>query len=131
MIISGSFKSSALIVGVLVMFGAAQADAFRCGSRVIQEGMHQSEVIRLCGEPVSSRNLGYVTRAYFAGRRSAEEMSSTSSAERLWIREELVVTELVFNFGPRKLMRRLRFEGSELVDIRTMGYGYVESDPAP
>ena len=93
--------------------------------------MHQSEVIRLCGEPVSSRDLGYVTRAYSAGRRSAGQMSSAPVSERLWVREDLVVTELVFNFGPRKLMRRLRFEGSELVDIRTMGYGYVESKTAP
>ena len=124
-------RPSALVTGLLILLGAGQAEAFRCGSRVIQEGMHQSEVIRLCGEPVSSRNLGYVTRAYSAGRRSVGQMSSASTSERLWVREDLVVTELVFNFGPRKLMRRLRFEGSELVDIRTMGYGYVESKTAP
>lgn len=93
--------------------------------------MHQSEVIRLCGEPVSSRHLAYVTRAWSADRRSIEPMSSNASTERLWVREEVIVTELVFNFGPRKLMRRLRFEGSELVDIRTMGYGFVESERAP
>jgi hypothetical protein len=29
-----------------------------------------------------------------------------------------------YNLGPNKLMRTLRFEGEELVDIRTIGYGY-------
>jgi len=34
------------------------------------------------------------------------------------------VTELVYNFGPRKLMRKLRFEGGLLTSIETIGYGY-------
>ncbi|MBT8131141.1 MAG: DUF2845 domain-containing protein, partial [Gammaproteobacteria bacterium] len=38
--------------------------------------------------------------------------------------EELLVKELLFNFGPRKLMRRIRFEGGYLVSIETAGYGY-------
>jgi hypothetical protein len=38
----------------------------------------------------------------------------------------VVVTEFVYNFGPRKLMRRLIFEGSVLVEIETIGYGYFE-----
>ena len=29
-----------------------------------------------------------------------------------------------YNYGSNKLMRELRFEGEELVDIRTIGYGY-------
>ena len=37
---------------------------------------------------------------------------------------EVVVTEYVYNFGPRKLMRRLVFEGGVLVSIESIGYGY-------
>jgi hypothetical protein len=40
--------------------------------------------------------------------------------------QEVVVTEYVYNFGPRKLMRRLLFEGGVLVQIESLGYGYVE-----
>jgi len=41
--------------------------------------------------------------------------------------EEVVLTEFVYNFGPRKLMRRLMFEGGILVKIETIGYGYRET----
>ena len=40
--------------------------------------------------------------------------------------EEVALTEYVYNFGPRKLMRRLLFEGGVLVKIETIGYGYRE-----
>jgi hypothetical protein len=40
--------------------------------------------------------------------------------------EEVALTEFVYNFGPRKLMRRLMFEGGVLVKIETIGYGYRE-----
>jgi len=40
--------------------------------------------------------------------------------------QEVVITEYVYNFGPRKLMRRLLFEGGVLVSIETLGYGYRE-----
>ena len=40
--------------------------------------------------------------------------------------EEVALTEYVYNFGPRKLMRRLMFEGGVLVKIDTIGYGFRE-----
>jgi hypothetical protein len=39
---------------------------------------------------------------------------------------EVIVTEFIYNFGPRKLMRRLIFEGNVLVEIESIGYGYIE-----
>jgi len=33
---------------------------------------------------------------------------------------------MVFNFGPHKLIRILRFEGGLLTSIKTAGYGYHE-----
>ena len=38
--------------------------------------------------------------------------------------QEVVITEYVYNFGPRKFMRRLLFEGGILVSIEKIGYGY-------
>ena len=114
----------ALVIGFLA---TDQAHAFRCGSRIVQEGMHESEVVRLCGEPVSTAHLGYVIRAVHYGR------SVTRNRDRYprdygYYREEVPVIEMIFNFGPRKLMRKLRFEGGVLRSIRTMGYGYIEKD---
>ena len=107
------------IVSLLLLSDAAFA--FRCGSRIIQDGMHEVEVIRLCGEPVSVRELGYVIRSYGYGRRSPYRGRVYGPYHH-----EVLVTEMLFNFGPRKLMRRLTFEGGILTSIRTMGYGYVE-----
>ena len=114
---------TALLFTLLLAPGTA--DAFRCGSRIVQDGMHESEVVRLCGEPVSSKFLGYVMRGYEVGSRSLIHRGDRGLRERAWVREEVEVTEMIFNFGPRKLMRKLRFEGGVLVSIRTMGYGYI------
>jgi hypothetical protein len=37
-----------------------------------------------------------------------------------------IVAEYAYNFGPRKVMRRLIFEGGILVSIEALGYGYRE-----
>ena len=38
--------------------------------------------------------------------------------------QEVIITEYVYNFGPRKFMQRLIFEGGVLERIETIGYGY-------
>ncbi len=108
---------------------AALADpawAFRCGSRIIKDGMHETEVIRLCGEPVSTRHLGYVIRSFGIGDGRLVSTPRGTVRRQAWYQQEVEVTESIYNFGPRKLMRRLRFEGGILVSISTMGYGYHE-----
>jgi len=103
---------------------ASDAWALRCGSRLIKEGMLESQVIGLCGEPVSSRSLGYVLRPYIIKRPAGS--SSLSGTRHLYagFHEELLVKEMLFNFGPQKLMRLIRFEGGRLVSIETAGYGH-------
>lgn len=100
------------------------AHAFRCKSRIIQDGMYEAEVIRLCGEPVSVRSLGYVVRSYPV-RGTAEWRRRGVYGHYL---QEVPATEMLFNFGPRKLMRIVVFEGGILTSIRTMGYGYIENN---
>ena len=97
------------------------AHAFRCGSRLVKEGMHESEVKAICGEPVSEQRLGYVLRSHFDRTRG----STTRRYYGGYVREVLV-TEMVFNFGPRKFMRKVRFEGGLVVLIDKIGYGYHE-----
>ena len=110
------FKGSLSIPLAMVCLSLLASDpahAFRCGSRLVTDGMHESEVIAICGEPVSERTIGYVVRSYF--RRGGGYSGYA---------HEVLVTELVYNFGPRKFMRRLRFEGGILRSMETMGYGY-------
>ncbi len=97
----------------MALLASDPAHALRCGSRLVMDGMHESEVKAICGEPVSERTLGFVIRSYF------HRGYGHASYNR-----EVLVTELVYNFGPRKLMRKLRFEGGRLTSIETIGYGY-------
>ena len=116
----------ALLAGVLLL-GADTALAFRCGSKIVRDGMHEQQVIAACGEPTSVRHLGHTIRAYdyrFRLRNPGHIYYRTPGIGHF--ATEVAVTEFVYNFGPRKLMRRLIFEGSVLVEIETIGYGYIE-----
>ena len=37
---------------------------------------------------------------------------------------EVIVEEWTYNFGPRKLMRIIRFENGLVADVKELGYGY-------
>ena len=37
---------------------------------------------------------------------------------------EVPVESWVYNFGPNKFMRKVRFENGIVADIETLGYGY-------
>ena len=110
-----------------LMLLSEPANALRCGTRLVKDGMLESEVIRLCGEPVSTRQIGWVLRSAYRTRRSLSGMEVQRHYYGHGFFEELVVTELVFNFGPRKLMRLIRFEGGRVVNIETAGYGYLKN----
>ena len=90
--------------------------------------MHEARVIDLCGDPVSVRHLGFVLRPYIV-RQPAGEFGMRSTRHVYGgYHEERLVTEMLFNFGPHKLMRLIRFEGGVVTSIRTAGYGYREKD---
>jgi len=102
----------------------SDAWALRCGNRIIQEGMSEARVIQLCGDPFTTRFLGYVLRPYVVKRPSG--IGGLSARRHVYggFHQELAVTEMLFNFGPRKLMRRIRFEGGLVTSIETAGYGH-------
>lgn len=122
------FTSALVIAAVLV---ANPAYAFRCKSKLVRDGMHEQQVIAVCGQPTTRRMLGYAIRSLNYGWRNVrmggfERRHFPGYAH---LSEEVIVTEYVYNFGPRKLMRRLIFEGGVLVNIETIGYGYIEKKP--
>ena len=90
--------------------------------------MHEIQVRKACGEPTTQRQLGVVLRAVEIPNRRVNR--NGLSIERYpgygQYVEELALTEYVYNFGPRKFMRRLTFEGGILVRIESIGYGYRE-----
>jgi len=102
------------------------AHAFRCKNKIVKDGMHEQQVIAICGQPTTQRQIGYAIRGYSGYRRVYPGGVSRRSYGYPNLAEEVIVTEYTYNFGPRKLMRRLVFEGGILVRIETIGYGYLE-----
>lgn len=106
---------------------SAPAHAFRCGNKIVIEDMHEAQVRAACGTPTTMRvigrnvrNVNVPFRGHYSGGWTAEHFPGYPLVH------EVVVTEYVYNFGPRKLMRRLLFEGGVLVSIESLGYGYRE-----
>ena len=120
----------ALFVAALflaLMAFSAPAHAFRCGSKIVTEDMHEAEVRAACGAPTTMQIIGRTVRNVsvpithnHGGGWTTQHFYGNGFAQ------EVMITEYVYNFGPRKLMRRLLFEGGVLVSIETLGYGYRE-----
>ena len=101
---------------------AAADDNMRCGSRLVSIGDGKDKVRALCGEPSDVAFVGTI------GRRSAIPAATRYGDYDYgyygpaWV--ELPVEVWTYNFGSHKLLRKLRFVGDDLVEIRTDGYGY-------
>lgn len=119
---------SAPVLFIILMSASDPAHALRCGSKLVLEGMLEQEVIKHCGEPTAVRHLGYVVRSFNPLLRRNISGSQIYRYGHGNYYHEVRVTVFVYNFGPRKLMRKLRFEGGMLSDIETLGYGYLEDE---
>lgn len=120
-----SLKYLTVVSGLTLLILSVPSHALRCGSKLVKEGMLEEQVTLICGEPVSVRSLGLVVRYYdpFEGRHG---LMVSHYYRDYGVQREMLATEMLFNFGPHKLMRKLRFEGGRLVSIETAGYGYHE-----
>ena len=119
-VLARQLAAGMLLVTALLV--ADSAHAFRCKNKIVREDMHEQQVIAVCGQPTTRRNLGLALRGLtWRGNGSSRRYYGYSN-----LVEEVIVTEYVYNFGPRKLMRRLLFEGGVLVRIESIGYGYLE-----
>ena len=108
-----------LALGLSLAAIAPAHAAFRCGSHLVTEGDTRSEVAAKCGEPTEINQKSAILRqptVWVGGRRFVVGNGLV----------EIPIEDWVYNLGPNKLMRRLRFEDGVLVDIDTMGYGYYE-----
>jgi Protein of unknown function (DUF2845) len=115
-----------LLLASALGLASSPVHALRCGGKLVLEGMHEVEVLEHCGEPADVRDLGFIVRSFhpLAHRPPHGGVLFRYGPGNYY--QEVLVTEYIYNFGPRKLMRRLRFEGGILADIETLGYGYLE-----
>lgn len=115
-----------LLCGMLLV--SAPAHALRCDGKLVQEGMLEIEVKAHCGEPAAIRNRGFVVRSYtlFELRQASDAHGVRFGPGNFY--QHVLVTEYIYNFGPSRLMRKLRFEGGVLTDIETLEYGFLEKE---
>jgi hypothetical protein len=111
----------ALWIGVSLCASPAYAeDSMRCGSRLVSVKDGKDKVRTLCGEPTSVDFQGVIRRApryeygYGFSRYEYYGPGVVEMPVEIW----------TYNFGSSKLLRKLRFVGDELDEIRTEGYGY-------
>ena len=126
---AGLYKPIAVLLLLpLALLLAEPAAAFRCGNKLVKDGMHEQQVIAICGEPDSIRHLGYALRSYSppVRRRLGPGFTEYRYPGYGVYTQEVLITEFVYNFGPRRKMRRLLFEGGILVTIEDLGYGYLK-----
>ena len=91
----------------------------RCGSRLIRDGDARAEVRAFCGEPADVQTRTILRRpAYnFGGRIYSYGDGYVEIPVETW----------TYNFGPYKLMRRVRFVDGLVDEVETLGYGYQRS----
>lgn len=107
------------IVALLFLLASLPAAAFNCGQRLVHEGDSRYDVRTKCGEPadIETHSIYRQPVVWYYGRPVlAAPGSSVEVPVEIW----------TYNFGPNKLMRRLRFVDGYLEDIETLGYGYVK-----
>ena len=101
---------------------APRAEAFRCGSRIVEVGNWMRDVAQKCGEPdwrdvrEEERLVTIQGYAYSPTTKSQVRIPVTTVAR-------VVVEEWVYNLGPTKFIRILRFEDNRLVSIDSGDYG--------
>lgn len=102
-------RSTLAIVAIVLLIWSVEAQALRCGNRVVGTGDWDFQVRERCGEPAWINSHGELLVSGIDG-----------PLER---RLERVHEEWVYNFGPRSLVQRLSFIDGRLTRIESAGYG--------
>jgi hypothetical protein len=110
-------RGAAILLLGLLTAAPAFATTIRCGTKIISEGLTRSEVAAKCGEPTE------VVTQHSVFRRPV----IWSNGRPFFVGQDFIeipVESWVYNFGPNKLMGRIRFEDGIVVEVETLGYGY-------
>jgi hypothetical protein len=98
---NSSSRSAAMLLGILAVGclpGLASA-SMRCGSKVIDKGTSSAVVTSFCG-------------------------AATQVDRVTGIGADVQIEVWTYNFGPNRLMQRLRIEDGIVVDVQSLGYGF-------
>lgn len=93
----------------LVCSVPAYASGLRCGTRLVSDGNHPSEVLLKCGEPLDKQ-----------ARTELVKVRLSDTEERVYVK---TIEEWTYNFGPHRLLQTVVFEDGRVVDVRSGSYG--------
>lgn len=111
-------KFPGFAIGAVLLLLSSPAFAFRCGNKLVLEGDTRTEVRQKCGEPEEVTRKTILRTPVYWWRGEPIRVSSDLV--------EVTVEFWLYNLGPNKLMQRLRFEDGQLVDIESLGYGFLK-----
>ena len=103
-----------VVVSGLLLAGGASADSVRCGSKVIGEGDPMERVRQYCGEPTETKRTWMTRKPRF--EYGGQEIPFEGT-------EDVPVDLWTYDFGPHKLVRRIRFIASKVDSIETREHG--------
>jgi Protein of unknown function (DUF2845) len=101
---------------VLAASAPTKADSMRCGNHLVVDGDPAGKLRSRCGEPasISRRTVLRPPIVWVNGRSYHVGYGAVEVPVETW----------EYNFGPRRLMLRVRIEDGLVVAIDTLGYGY-------
>lgn len=91
----------------------ASSQSLRCSDKIISEGSSRAEVAKLCGNPADVES-----KTIYNNVSSGDSNAATSTTV------EVHVEIWTYNFGPNRLMQRIRIEDGVVVRIESLGYGH-------
>jgi Protein of unknown function (DUF2845) len=115
-LVKPSSKIAALIACLPL---SALAQSLQCGESVITNGTTQAEVAARCGPPAQ------IEHQTIYGE-SAAAVPPVGVLPPIGLRSttEIPIEVWTYNFGPNRLMERIRFENGVVVRIESLGYGF-------
>ena len=119
-------KQSRLLIMSLCFVFSYPVFALRCGQVLVDLGDSKELVIDKCGNPESMEThieiKGVADR--FGARIGVSPETSINSGQQRYTEIEVVVDEWIYDFGPRRFRKYLRFENGKLTEINDLGKGH-------
>jgi len=109
--------AAALVVAATLHPAPSTADSMRCGSRLVKDDDTIEKVLDTCGEPVTKERTWILRQPRY--ELGSHEYSFPGT-------EEVPVDTWTYDFGPNKLMQRVRFVAGKVDSITTLGKGASE-----
>ena len=102
---------------------AASGQSLQCGEKLITNRASQAEVAAQCGQPTQ---VEHQTTYGETGTVVGPAPGPFGVLPPIGVRSgsETPVEVWTYNFGPTRLMQRIRFENGVVVKIESLGYGF-------